>query len=151
PPSADTVWLRMGYTLESTATESRLDSSTAAIAARSPAPPPPITRMSCWYPLSPGIFRHSFLVKVAALPIVDPDGREVLHLDAANRFRPEVLVRHDLDLGDEAGQNGAGATDRPEVHRLVAHQRLLDVIGAVPLTHRALEPQLEQLRRVPIH
>src|SRR5258706_2706746 len=105
PPSAETVWLRMGYTLESTATESRLDSSTAAIAARSPAPPPPITRMSCWYPLSPGIFRHSLPVKVAAVANVCHHGPEVIHLDAANALRPQVLVRHDLALGDEAGKD----------------------------------------------
>src|SRR2546428_12840096 len=48
PPSADTVWLRMGYTFESTAMDSRLDSSAAAIAARRPAPPPPITSRSGW-------------------------------------------------------------------------------------------------------
>src|SRR5437867_12774208 len=41
PPSAETVWLRMGYTLEITATLSLGLVSTAAMAARSPAPPPP--------------------------------------------------------------------------------------------------------------
>src|SRR5437667_12342127 len=41
PPSAETVWLRMGYTLEITATRSLGLVSTAAMAARRPAPPPP--------------------------------------------------------------------------------------------------------------
>src|SRR5437667_10044497 len=41
PPSAETVWLRMGYTLEITATRSFGLVSIAAMAARRPAPPPP--------------------------------------------------------------------------------------------------------------
>src|SRR2546425_558466 len=39
PPSAETVWLRMGYTFEMMATSSLGSSSTAAIAARMPAAP----------------------------------------------------------------------------------------------------------------
>src|SRR2546428_3612814 len=102
PPSAETVWLRMGYTLERTATESRLDASAAAMAARSPAPPPPITRMSCWSAPSPGICRHSLRIKIAAVAIVDDDDREVLDLEPADRLGPQILVRHDLELRHEA-------------------------------------------------
>src|SRR3954449_9029753 len=47
PPSADTVWLRIGYTLEITATLSRGLVSAMAMAARRPAPPPPTIRTSC--------------------------------------------------------------------------------------------------------
>src|SRR5713226_10594090 len=47
PPSAETVWLRIGYTLEMTAMRSFGLTSAAAMAARSPAPPPPIRRTSC--------------------------------------------------------------------------------------------------------
>src|SRR6478609_1254052 len=47
PPSADTVWLRIGYTLDTTATSSRGFVSAMAMAARSPAPPPPTIRTSC--------------------------------------------------------------------------------------------------------
>src|SRR4051812_45853102 len=47
PPSADTVWLRIGYTLDITATSSRGLASAIAMAARSPAPPPPIRITSC--------------------------------------------------------------------------------------------------------
>src|SRR6266550_2971976 len=46
PPSADTVWLRIGYTFETTATLSRASASATAMAARRPAPPPPTTRTS---------------------------------------------------------------------------------------------------------
>src|SRR6266487_1191151 len=47
PPSAETVWLRIGYTLETTATLSRGSASATAMAARKPAPPPPTMTTSC--------------------------------------------------------------------------------------------------------
>ena len=46
PPSAETVWLRIGYTLETTATFSLGLVSAMAIAARRPAPPPPTSTTS---------------------------------------------------------------------------------------------------------
>src|SRR5215213_3413403 len=46
PPSAETVWLRIGYTLDITATSRPGLVSAIAIAARSPAPPPPISSTS---------------------------------------------------------------------------------------------------------
>src|SRR5262245_16922624 len=46
PPSAETVWLRMGYTLDRTAMLSLGLTSAAAIAARRPAAPPPTSSMS---------------------------------------------------------------------------------------------------------
>src|SRR5262249_293963 len=46
PPSAETVWLRMGYTLETTAMLSRGLVWAMAIAARKPAPPPPTSTTS---------------------------------------------------------------------------------------------------------
>src|SRR5215471_400928 len=46
PPSAETVWLRIGYTFEITATLSCGLFSATAIAARRPAPPPPTTSTS---------------------------------------------------------------------------------------------------------
>src|SRR5690349_5242836 len=45
PPSAETVWLRIGYTLETIAIDRFGSVSAMAIAARRPAPPPPITTM----------------------------------------------------------------------------------------------------------
>src|SRR5712692_2270674 len=92
PPSADTVWLRIGYTFERTAIESRPDSSAAAMAARSPAPPPPITSTSCWYASLPGILRHSLLVQVAPAAVVQHNRREAVHLEAADGLRAEILV-----------------------------------------------------------
>src|SRR5713101_7488623 len=97
PPSADTVWLRMGYTFERTAIESRGDSSAAAMAARSPAPPPPITRRSCWYASSPAILGHSLHIEIAAVAVIDDDDGEVLHLEAADGFGAEVHVGDDLE------------------------------------------------------
>src|SRR3954447_18028778 len=55
PPSADTVWLRIGYTLDITATSSRGLVSAMAMAARRPAPPPPIRRTSCAAAKSPSL------------------------------------------------------------------------------------------------
>ena len=46
PPSAETVWLRIGYTFETIATLSRGLACTIAMAARNPAPPPPTTTTS---------------------------------------------------------------------------------------------------------
>src|SRR5713101_507217 len=46
PPSAETVWLRMGYTLEMTVTLRLGEVSATAMAARNPAPPPPTTSTS---------------------------------------------------------------------------------------------------------
>jgi hypothetical protein len=46
PPSADTVWLRIGKSFETQAIETPGSASAAAIAARSPAPPPPTSTMS---------------------------------------------------------------------------------------------------------
>ncbi|COY08736.1 Uncharacterised protein [Mycobacterium tuberculosis] len=42
------MWLRIGYTLETIATSRCGLVSAIAIAARRPAPPPPITTMLCW-------------------------------------------------------------------------------------------------------
>src|SRR5712691_6909942 len=53
PPSAETVWLRMGYTLETTAPLNLGLNSETAIAARRPAPPPPTNRTS-WFVTSNG-------------------------------------------------------------------------------------------------
>src|SRR5260370_20354186 len=53
PPSAETVGLRMGYTLETTATLNLGLNSETAIAARRPAPPPPTNRTS-WFVTSNG-------------------------------------------------------------------------------------------------
>src|SRR5712692_6280850 len=92
--------------------ESRPDSSTAAMAARSPAPPPPMISTSWWCASLPGILRHSFLVEVAAVAVIDHDGREIPDLDAPDGLRPEVLVRDDVDLPHEPGQHGARSCDR---------------------------------------
>jgi len=46
PPSAATVWLRIGYTFDTSATLRASDASAHAIAARRPAAPPPTITMS---------------------------------------------------------------------------------------------------------
>src|SRR2546421_5292589 len=47
PPSAETVWLRIGYTLETIAMLRFGSASATAMAARSPAAPPPTMTTSC--------------------------------------------------------------------------------------------------------
>src|ERR1700675_5109495 len=106
--------------------ESRPDSSAAAMAARSPAPPPPITSTSCWYASLPGILRHSFLVEVAAVAVVDDDDGEALDLESPDGLGTEVLVGHDLELLHEGGEHRARAADGTKVHRLVLAEGVLD-------------------------
>src|SRR5712691_2764906 len=151
PPSADTVWLRMGYTFERTAIESRGDSSAAAMAARSPAPPPPITRRSCWYASSPGIFGHSLHVEVAAVAVVNHDNREVLNLEASDGFGAEVLVGDDLELLHVLGEHRARAADSAEVDALVLPERVLHGLPAMALADGRLEPELQQGGRELVH
>src|SRR6266567_7914989 len=67
--------------------ESRPDSSAAAMAARSPAPPPPMISTSCWYASLPGILRHSFLVEVTAVAVIK--GRRPVRLRLS---RPEARL-----------------------------------------------------------
>src|SRR5919112_872539 len=54
-PSAETVWLRIGYTLDITATSRPGSVSAIAIAARSPAPPPPTSSTSWAATKSPSL------------------------------------------------------------------------------------------------
>src|SRR6266851_5189523 len=131
--------------------ESRPDSSTAAMAARSPAPPPPMISTSCWCASLPGILRHSFLVEVAAVAVIDHDGREIPDLDAPDGLRPEVLVRDDVDLPHEPGQHGARAPDRAEVDALELHERVFHRLRARAFPHGPLEAELQQRGRELVH
>src|SRR3982075_3800899 len=131
--------------------ESRPDSSAAAMAARSPAPAPPITSTACWYASLPGILRHSFLVKVTAVAVIDHDGREILDLDAPDGLRPEVLVRDDVDLPDEPGQHGTRTSDRAKVDALELHERVFHRLRARAFPHGPLEAEFQQRRRELVH
>src|SRR5262245_38375555 len=51
------------------------------------------------------------LVEIATVAVVDHDGRETLHLEAADGLGAEVVVGHDLDLLDEAREHRARAAD----------------------------------------
>src|SRR5712692_6581869 len=131
--------------------ESRWEVSAAAMAARRPAPPPPITRTSCRRPSSPGIARHSFLVEVTAIAVVHDDRGKALRLETADRLGAEVFVGDDLDLLDELREHRPRPADRPEVHALVLCQRVLHRLRARALPHRPLEPELQQRRRELVH
>ena len=71
----------------------------------------------------------SGLVKVAAVAVVDDDGRETLDLEPPDRLGAEVLVGHDLELPDESREHGAGAAEGAEVGRLVPAEGVLDGLG----------------------
>src|SRR6185503_5237608 len=105
PPSADTVWLRIGYTLDITATSSRGFVSAIAIAARSPAPPPPIRITSCAATNSPSltaellfhedlaavVHHHVVHAAVVELLAAAPAAAGVAHLLGG---QPQVVLGH---------------------------------------------------------
>src|SRR5262245_60533511 len=120
PPSAETVWLRIGYTFETTATLSRASASATAIAARNPAPPPPITRTSCAGPASPAMIRARLsLNRLAVVPdrpylgaavvvlMADPAAAAVVVLVADDQalivLVLVVIASHDLAAGRQFG------------------------------------------------
>src|SRR5688500_4206538 len=70
PPSAETVWLRIGYTFEITATSRRGSVSAMAMAARRPAPPPPTIRTSCAARTTPSL-TSELLVRQHLSAVVD--------------------------------------------------------------------------------
>src|SRR4051812_40007750 len=73
PPSAETVWLRIGYTLEITATRSCGSVSASSMAARRPAPPPPTMRTSWSACIRPSALVHRGVFLQADLPTVVHD------------------------------------------------------------------------------
>src|SRR5262245_51574242 len=87
PPSAETVWLRIGYTLEITATLSCGLASATAIAARNPAPPPPTTSTSQ--------LKRSMTLAALSFNIRDPGYLIELLSDAYERGAPRVLLTAD--------------------------------------------------------
>src|SRR3954447_5572629 len=72
--------------------------------------------------------------EVVALVVDDDEGREVLDLDAPDRFHAEPGVPQDLDVADAVrGQPGRGTTDAAEVEAAVVATRVRDGLGAVAL------------------
>src|SRR6185437_10258564 len=79
--------------------------------------------------------------EVVALVVGDDEGREVLDLDAPDRFHAELGILQHLDLPDAVlGQDGRRAADRAEVEALVLLAGIDDLPAAVALGqhhHRA--------------
>src|SRR5262245_64281873 len=90
------------------------------------------------------VLLHAVLVEVSAPAVVDDDGRETLDLEAANRFRAEVLVGHHLELLHEARKHRPGAADGAEVHALVPGEGVLHRLRAGAFADRALETEGEK-------
>src|SRR5258706_15317799 len=59
----------------------------------------------------PRVLLLPVLVEVAAVTVVDDDGREGLDLQPPDRLGAEVLVGHELRLRDVLREHGAGAAD----------------------------------------
>src|SRR3982751_23025 len=115
-------------------------------AAPAPAPArgsPPLDR-SC---VVPRVELLAFLIQVAAVTVVEDDGREAVHVQTTNRLGAEILVGDDLGLRDELREDGTRATDRAEVHARVLLQRVLHRLTTIALADRSLEAEREQRRR----
>src|SRR5262245_40035478 len=97
------------------------------------------------------VLLDAVLVEIAAVAVVDDDGRETLDLEAADRFRAEVLVGHHLELLHEAREHRAGAADGAEVHTLVPGEGVLHRLRAGALADRALETEREEAGGERVH
>src|SRR4029453_2444902 len=89
PPPAATVWLRMGETLEITATRSSGCVSATAMAARRPAPPPPTTSTS----QATASMRYQATARVGAYERADRCGRPLEWSVRATNGCPETGTR----------------------------------------------------------
>src|SRR6266478_7978004 len=94
--------------------------------------------------LLPRIGLHAVLIEIAAVAVVDHDGRKRLDLETPDRLRAEILVGDDLDALHEPREHGAGAPDGAEVDAFVLLECILDRLRAGALAHGGLEPQLDQ-------
>src|SRR4029077_12149837 len=90
-------------------------------------------------------------VQVAAVAVVEHDGRKPLDLQAPDRLGAEILVRDDRGLLDELREQRASATDAPEVRGLVLLERVLHGLPTIALADGALQASLEQGGRERVH
>src|SRR5262245_38128507 len=154
PPSAATVWLRIGTTLETSATRGRGSLCAAAIAARSPAPPPPTTTTSVWtdciaslpgysgrydrdlpYPCAP--LPRAALVDRVSVRVHRDRHRHILHLELVDRLHAEILEGDDARRADRLGDEIGRAPDRDQVDALVLADHLHRVGAALRFSDRA--------------
>src|SRR5215813_958555 len=102
-------------------------------------------------PSLPRVLPDAVLVEIAAVAVVDDDGREALDLEPADGLCAQVLVGHHLELLDECGEHGARATDGPEVDGLVLAQSVLHRLRTCTLADRALQAERQELRGELVH
>src|SRR4029453_9447896 len=97
----------------------------AAIGGRGPlitrAMSPPGTLGGVW----PGDLLLPGRVQVAAVTVVEHDGRKRFDFQAPDRLGAEILVGDDLGFLDELREHRTGATDADEVHRPILLERVL--------------------------
>src|SRR5215831_2153177 len=101
--------------------------------------------------LLPRVGLDAVLIEIAAVAVVDDDGREPLDLEAANGFRAQIFVGYDFHALHEARKQSPGAADGAEVDAFVLLEGVLDRLRARALAHGGLEAQLDQRRRELVH
>src|SRR6267142_2715513 len=94
---------------------------------------PAMTKSEAKLNLSPQI---QFLEEIIALVVDDDEGREILDLDAPDRFHAEFGIFHHLDLLDAVlGEVGRRTADRAEIKAAVLLAGLAHRDRAITLRH----------------
>src|SRR5215831_18193111 len=101
--------------------------------------------------LLPRVGLDAVLIEIAAVAVVDDDGRESLDFEPANGFRAQILVGHDFHALHEAREQSPCPADGAEVDAFILLEGVLHRLRARALAHGGLEPELEQCRRELVH
>src|SRR4030095_15764431 len=102
------------------------------------------------------VLLDAVLVEVSAPAVVDDDGREALDLEAADRFRAEVLVRHPLERLHEARERTAAPPPMAPKYTALCRARASFTgcerapLPMVPLRPRARRPGVNVSMRPPV-
>src|SRR5207245_4690433 len=90
-------------------------------------------------------------IEVPASGVVDYPGREVVHLDGADRLGPEVVERHDVLRRDREGGQRATSAESGHVDGGVPGQLIAYSGAPTALADDALDAEVEKAWRVRIH
>src|SRR5712691_9305626 len=99
----------------------------------------------------PRVRLHPVLIEVAAVTVVDDDGRKGLDFKTTDSLSTQIFVGDYRKLLHELREHRAGAADGAEVDTLVLAERVLHRLPAVALSDRPLEPELEKRGRELVH
>src|SRR4029453_5524709 len=79
--------------------------------------------------LVPRVLLHAVLVEIAAMAVVDDDGRKILDPEPADLFGTEIFIGHDFELPHEGREYRPRSADGAEVDGLVLLEGILDGLG----------------------